>query len=899
MLRDFKIFRRQSVKNSHLEGNENLLPNPTDLACNPTDADSARAPLNTIQDPAQHPRPATATATDQELAPRSKPDRTPSKTRVKGHDGQLPLRTPEKFGLGSSVPKNRFGWVQKNDPSLNNAETRDEMGHLPPTGNRMAGYGNGGFPSTTPRSMRSLGRASSAHSEGGSAQSTPTKSVGKPPNPGFGPANGSRPPLSIGARGGNFALLSKGIATAAASPTVVNTVDVPHFELREDPSFWMDHNVQVLIRVRPLNSMERSLHGFNRCLKQESVQSITWIGQPEMRFTFDHVACETINQEMLFRVAGLPMVENCLSGYNSCVFAYGQTGSGKTYTMLGEIDELDVRPSPDRGMTPRIFEFLFARIRAEEESRRDEKLKYNCKCSFLEIYNEQITDLLDPSSSNLLLREDIKKGVYVENLTEFEVETVNDILKLLIQGAANRKVAATNMNRESSRSHSVFTCVIESQWEKDSTSNIRFARLNLVDLAGSERQKTSGAEGERLKEAANINKSLSTLGGHEIDNLDLYMMCKKPPVSCAGETLSTLKFAQRAKLIQNNAVVNEDTSGDVLALQHKIRLLKEELSLLKRQNVSRSLSFDPRTFDDSEREECDAASEGDIKDMDISNSNECESLGFVKVSTKQLKSWETTLAGSIRREQMADTAIKQLEAEIEQLNRLVHQREEDTRCTKMMLRFREEKIQRMKSLLDGLMPLDSYLAEENNALSEEIQLLCARVDRNPEVTRFALENIRLLDQLRKFQDFYEEGERDILLAEISELRNQLIQFLHRDSGPNNHSDSISNVGSQAQEAVDIGTAAATKENDLLQIELKQTCKELEDCRNNLNSCLEINANLSRELDELRSLMSDHGSPCMDQHPKFESQKEINALGCPLSQELAEKKEELGREIPKT
>ncbi|XP_057545866.1 kinesin-like protein KIN-12C [Amaranthus tricolor] len=112
----------------------------------------------------------------------------------------------------------------------------------------------------------------------------------------------------------------------------------------------------------------------------------------------------------------------------------------------------------------------------------------------------------------LLLREDVQKGVYVENLSQFEVQTVGDVLRLLIQGSANRKVVATNMNRESSRSHSVFTCIIKSKWETDSTTNQRFASLNLVDLAGSERKKPSGAEGERLKEAANINKSLSKLG---------------------------------------------------------------------------------------------------------------------------------------------------------------------------------------------------------------------------------------------------------------------------------------------------------------------------------------------------------------------------------------------------
>lgn len=126
----------------------------------------------------------------------------------------------------------------------------------------------------------------------------------------------------------------------------------------------------------------------------------------------------------------------------------------------------------------------------EEEAQKHEKLKYKCRCSFLEIYNEQVSDLLEPSSTNLQMREDSNKGVYVEGLLEVAVQNVQDVLHLLLLGATNRKVAATNMNRESSRSHSVFTCVIESQWECDSMINFRFGRLNLVDLAGSERQAT-------------------------------------------------------------------------------------------------------------------------------------------------------------------------------------------------------------------------------------------------------------------------------------------------------------------------------------------------------------------------------------------------------------------------
>ncbi|XP_054777208.1 kinesin-like protein KIN-12D isoform X2 [Prosopis cineraria] len=854
MLKDFKFISRNFGKT---EEAENVPVDPKDSTTAQSIADSSRPPLNTIQDPFHIPKP------EQDMASQNKINRTP-KAKGKVSEPALSLRTPDKLG-GSLMAKSRFGWAQKNEPSSIYGDLRDDR-------RGTAGIGNGGLAHATPRTAtRTAGRATMSCSESNSTQSTPSKSVTKPPNSGI----RSKADGNFNARLGNYAALYKGIPSSSGPPTVVNTVEVPHFDLKEDTSFWINHNVQVIIRVRPLNSMERATQGYNRCLKQENAHSITWIGQPETRFTFDHVACETIDQEILFRMAGLPMVENCLSGYNSCMFAYGQTGSGKTYTMLGEIEDLDVKHSPHRGMTPRIFEFLFARIQAEEESRRDENLKYNCKCSFLEIYNEQITDLLDPSSTNLLLREDVKKGVYVENLSEFEVHTVGDIIRLLTQGSANRKVAATNMNRESSRSHSVFTCVIESRWEKDSTTNFRFARLNLVDLAGSERQKTSGADGERLKEAANINKSLSTLG-HVImilvdvaqgkmrhipyrdskltfllqDSLGgnsktMIIANVSPSICCTAETLNTLKFAQRAKLIQNNAVVNEDSTGDVIALQQQIRLLKEELSTLKHQNVSRSLSFGvvPVKVMKESLEGSSSENAVEVEQQHGDNLLDCQSKG-IRMSSKQLKSLEATLAGALRREQMAETSVKQLEAEIEQLNRLVRQREEDTRSCKMMLRFREDKIRRMESLLAGSIPTDAYLQEENKALSDEIQLLQAKLDRNPEVTRFALENIRLLDQLRRFQEFYEEGEREILLAELSSLRDQLLQFHERNSMQSNP-----NFSPQPQ------VPCSKKEDDSVNLELRNTLNELEECRRNLNSCLEENAKLSREIDSLHSMAS--------------------------------------------
>ncbi|XP_024015333.1 kinesin-like protein KIN-12D [Eutrema salsugineum] len=847
MSRDVKFSRRDSGKHEEIENNipENLQASFLSQTSNDS-ISLSRAPLNTIQDPLNN--------TKHEKESRSKIEGTPSKLRAKNPDPALPLRTPDNKHRSAAFSKNRFGWGEKCDSIAN----------------------------TTPKTGRVAGRANSETNS--STQNTPTKSVSKPPGSCYrGKLDGAG-----AVRAGGYASLYKGFSSSSGQVSaVVNTVEVPHFDLKEDPSFWMDHNVQILIRVRPLNSMEKSINGYNRCLKQESSQCLAWNGPPETRFLFDHVACETIDQDTLFRVAGLPMVENCLSGYNSCIFAYGQTGSGKTYTMLGEVGDLEVKPSPNRGMMPRIFEFLFARIQAEEESRRDERLKYSCKCSFLEIYNEQITDLLEPSSTNLQLREDIKNGVYVENLTEFEVESVQDILGLITQGSLNRKVGATNMNRESSRSHSVFTCVIESRWEKDSTTNMRFARLNLVDLAGSERQKTSGAEGDRLKEAANINKSLSTLG-HVImvlvdvangkprhipyrdsrltfllqDSLGgnsktMIIANASPSVSCAAETLNTLKFAQRAKLIQNNAVVNEDFNGDVLELRRQIRLLKEELSLLKRQNISRALSFGSATANFSELQVNSPSSEMHETGHQLAgNSLVYESGGCVRMSRKQLKSLETTLAGSLRREHVADASIKKLEAEIEHLNRLVRQREEDTRSTKMMLKFREDKIQRLESLLGNHISADAFLLEENNVLSEEIQLLQAKIDKNPELTRFALENIRLLDQLRRFQEFYEEGEREILLGEVSNLRNQLFQFIDENSNQQKHPDD----GIEPQGALRI-----SKENNSLQEELKQTCNELEKCRSNLGSCLEENAKLSRDIHDLQAMVSDIRASTPDDH----------------------------------
>ncbi|KAJ7549008.1 hypothetical protein O6H91_07G036300 [Diphasiastrum complanatum] len=734
----------------------------------------------------------------------------------------------------------------------------------------------------TPRGTKTEGRSVQSITESGQQlNTTPKKSVSRAlkyvqPNVGGGSASaGSQQTSSVR----SMALFQPKGGMVSSQSALQPQIEA-HFELEEDLSFWRDHNVQVLIRTRPLSSSEISVQGFGRCIRQDSAHSVTWTGHPESRFTFDHVACESITQERLFKVAGLPMVENCMSGYNSCIFAYGQTGSGKTHTMLGDIHDLDQKPSEDRGMTPRVFEYLFVRIQMEEEARRGEHLKYVCKCSFLEIYNEQITDLLDPSSTNLQLREDVKKGVYVDNLKEVEVTGVHDVLQLLLQGAANRKVAATNMNRESSRSHSVFTCVIESKWERESVINTRFGRLNLVDLAGSERQKTSGAEGDRLREAANINKSLSTLGlvimilvdvanGKQRhvpyrdskltfllqDSLGgnsktMIIATVSPSNFCSLETLSTLKFAQRAKFIQNNAVVNEDTSGDVLALRQQIQLLKDELNIMKRQYERRSFSFhEPFKLESSIGNALDLVETGN-------------GLRLSQQSNKAVRELEAVLAGSLRREQAAENTTKRLAAQIEQLDSLVRQREDDTQCGKMMLRFREDKIRRLESLADGLLSADDHLKAEKEALVEELQLVRSKVDRNPELTRFAMENIRLMEQLRRFQDFYDGGERETMAEEISNLRDRLLELLDESLVDDGYD--LTALTTPQKQVLVPELAAAARENELLRNEADNYQKEMKECRHNLNSCLEENAALMRQVDDLQMKITGLKQTCVTQ-----------------------------------
>ncbi|KAM1394198.1 hypothetical protein ACFX2F_030277 [Malus domestica] len=669
------------------------------------------------------------------------------------------------------------------------------------------------------------------------------------------------------------------------------------FEFHEDPSFWKDHNVQVIIRVRPLSTAEISVQGYGKCVRQESCQTIAWTGHPESRFTFDIVADENVSQEQLFKVAGLPMVDNCMIGYNSCMFAYGQTGSGKTHTMLGDIEGGTGRHSVNCGMTPRVFGYLFSRIQKEKEAGRDEKLKFICKCSFLEIYNEQILDLLDPSSNNLQIREDIKKGVYVENLKEVEVTSARDVIQQLIQGAANRKVAATNMNHASSRSHSVFTCIIESKRECQGVTHHRFARLNLVDLAGSERQKSSGAEGERLKEATNINKLVimnlvnmsngkslhvpyrdskltfllqDSLGG----NSKTIIIANISPSSCCSlETLSTLKFAQRAKFIKNNAIVNEDASGDVIAMRVQIQQLKKEVSHLRglvnggngnQDNDTLAASF-PR-------------SPGSFKWEGPNGSFSPFASGK---RTSQKKDYEVALVGAFRREKDKDIALETLAAESQAALQLAKQREDEIQGLKMRLRFREAGIKRLEAVACGKISAEAHLLKEKEEHLKEIEVLRAQVDRNQEVTRL--------------KSFYEEGERDIMNEQIMVLQNKLLEALDwklmHESEPltaqNTNQDVVmegqtdDNLLISNQEQASPWQSSIKEENEFLRMQAIHNQSEIDTLQKKLDLCLEEKENLERNINDLMTKLEEERSSRATKEEKHQVELPSSSADVPV------------------
>ncbi|XP_046887018.1 kinesin-like protein KIF13B isoform X2 [Hypomesus transpacificus] len=379
-----------------------------------------------------------------------------------------------------------------------------------------------------------------------------------------------------------------------------------------------DSNVKVAVRVRPMNRREKDLN--TKCVvEMDKNQTILHpaggnLSKGDSRsqskvFAYDYCFWSMdesekdkfAGQDVVFQCLGESLLHNAFQGYNACIFAYGQTGSGKSFTMMGSVDQ--------PGLIPRLCSSLFERTLLEQR----EEESFTVEVSYMEIYNEKVRDLLDPKGSRqaLRVREHKVLGPYVDGLSRLAVASYKDIESLMSEGNKSRTVAATNMNEESSRSHAVFNIILTHTLKdlQSGTSGEKVSKLSLVDLAGSERAAKTGAAGDRLKEGSNINKSLTTLGlvisaladqgaGKNKTKFVPYrdsvltwllkdslggnsrtamVATVSPAADNYDETLSTLRYADRAKSIVNHAVVNEDPNARI------IRELREEVEKLRDQ----------------------------------------------------------------------------------------------------------------------------------------------------------------------------------------------------------------------------------------------------------------------------------------------------------------------------
>ncbi|XP_071144452.1 kinesin-like protein KIF13A [Mytilus edulis] len=377
--------------------------------------------------------------------------------------------------------------------------------------------------------------------------------------------------------------------------------------------------VRVAVRVRPFNRREIQLS--TKCvIDMEPTQTVLYSPhdgggdragggrKTPKTFAFDHCfwSIDESNpkfagQDHVFNALGKDVLERAFEGYNACIFAYGQTGSGKSYTMMGTFQDTG------HGIIPRLCNAMFSKIDSHCD---DESLAVKVEVSYMEIYNEKVHDLLDPKGSkqNLKVREHNILGPYVDGLSQLAVASFEDIDNLMSEGNKSRTVAATNMNNESSRSHAVFNIIL-TQTLTDISSGVsgeKASKISLVDLAGSERAQKTGAVGDRLKEGSNINKSLTTLGlvisaladqsaGKKKDKFVPYrdsvltwllkdnlggnsktvmVATLSPSADNYEETLSTLRYADRAKRIVNHAVINEDPNAKII---HDLRSELENL----------------------------------------------------------------------------------------------------------------------------------------------------------------------------------------------------------------------------------------------------------------------------------------------------------------------------------
>lgn len=462
------------------------------------------------------------------------------------------------------------------------------------------------------------------------------------------------------------------------------------------------------------------------------------------RFTFDCVYDESIKQEDIFAESAFPIIENILEGYNGTIFAYGQTGTGKTHTMAGVLDDPDLK-----GITPRAFETIFKSINI------DTNKQYLVRASYLEIYKEEVLDLLNKNGiEKLELKEKPGSGVYVKDLSTALVENSEKMMEIMIRGNKNRHVGQTKMNTESSRSHSLFTITVEcGELGADGKSHIRVGKLNMVDLAGSEKQKKTESEGVRLEEAIKINLSLTTLChviSSLVDQKSTYVPYRDSKLtrllqdSLGGntktvmianigpadynmdETLSTLRYASRAKHIENKPRINEDPKDAMLReFQEEINRLREQLQKAGGGKINPDGTISP----------------GGVVEV--------EKIEMV-VDKKQMKKLEAKLEKE--KQEIKIKADKERQKIIEQKNIAEEERQKLLDNLKNKEEEQEKEKTKQQKLLKRLKNMEEKVLQGSEAMKEamkqEIELQKARA----EVEEKRREQLRIKQELQEKED---------------------------------------------------------------------------------------------------------------------------------------------------
>ena len=422
-------------------------------------------------------------------------------------------------------------------------------------------------------------------------------------------------------------------------------------------------NVKVFCRIRPENEKEHST-GLGICLEPTSQNSLkiivdnlnintgikeNYTEKSSQDFTYDKVFPSDTNQKTIFDIVAKPLITAAFEGINGTLFCYGQTSSGKTYTMEGIPTDNNLM-----GVIPRMMQLIFDTINSGSPD-----IEFSVKCQYYQIYNEKIQDLIDTRKTDLAIREDKNKGIWVEDCTEEYVESEQEMFNFFQNGASNRAVAATKMNALSSRSHSLFAVIIYQR--NIITESSKTGKIYFVDLAGSEKMSKAGIEGNSmLKEAQNINKSIMTLGmvinaltknakhvpyrdskltrvlqeslgGNSLTNL--IINCS-PSMSNQTETLSTLRFGQRAKLIKNKVVAN--TQQSVKELMMKLKQAEDKIKELE--EIIGGGKVDG-TEDDKNKKKCPECKKliNKINYLTVQNNNYIQENEFLQKDKEELQ----------------------------------------------------------------------------------------------------------------------------------------------------------------------------------------------------------------------------------------------------------------------